>query len=312
MATQGFRLRAAWLFEEGDQLTLSIINCTWRQEHQMRLHLEYLLQALLLPGVERVTVIIESFGLPCQQYTFSRELLDRFAAKAIGPFEFDLLTARKDASPVGLPTTYLRHYEHWGWFPTPRFETFFGGAKGKFKYDLGPGVSLWGQLPWGLYYEAGFSYSLFSTLHGLLDFDRYNPSQILNVATDYIRYRQEGIFSTERAYLQHCYNFGKGFFGRAALGYFQVNYAGVAAECLWYPAQSCIALGVEAALLKKRSYHGLGFQSKIRQLEGFDVTTVLTTYSISAFLISTSTCLNSHSLLKSAQDSFWQEILARD
>ncbi|MFN0065699.1 MAG: YjbH domain-containing protein, partial [Chlamydiales bacterium] len=44
--------------------------------------------------------------------------------------------------------------------------------------------------------------------------------------------------------------------------------AGVAGELLWYPVDSCVAFGVEGAVLKKRSYTGLGFQSQLRRFDG--------------------------------------------
>lgn len=68
------------------------------------------------------------------------------------------------------------------------------------------------------------------------------------------------------------WNFGQGLFAKVAAGYFQVNYAGVAGEFLWYPTKLYFAVGLEGAVVKKRRYTGLGFQSKLRQLEGFTPT----------------------------------------
>jgi hypothetical protein len=112
------------------------------------------------------------------------------------------------------------------------------------------------------------STTLASDLTNMSDFDFFFPSQLPNVATDYVRYRQAYSLSWDRLYLQKSRNFGYGFFGRIAGGYFQVNYGGVAVETLWYPANSVFAIGLEGAVVKKRRYTGLGFQSELRHFEG--------------------------------------------
>ena len=58
---------------------------------------------------------------------------------------------------------------------------------------------------------------------------------------------------------------GRGWFSRLAAGYFEVAYAGIAAEALYYPVQSNWAIGFELAGFRKRSYFGMGFQG-VRKL----------------------------------------------
>lgn len=295
---QGFFLVKAWMEDYEDEcgyprlrLTLSLMNQRYRQEQITRDRIHHLLSSLTPSNVTDVVVIIESNGLPCQEYVYSRTLLDRYARKCIGPFEFDLLTPRMEAEDPDCRLArkiFYHRLDLWRTRFSPRMETFFGNAKGKFKYDLGVKANLEGFFPYNLYYELQLSYTMVSTIHDVGDFDVYNPSQLPNVLTDYVNYRKRRTFSTDRAYLEKSWNLGRGVFARAAGGYFQVNYAGVGGECLYYPANSNLAIGLEGALLKKRSYNGLGFQSSLRILEGYTPSyhpyTILNQYFLNVYL----------------------------
>jgi len=295
---QGFFLRSAWLNPDQNRLYLTVVNLCWWRESQMRHQLQHLLAAWPHRDVNCFTVTIEANQLLCQSYCYRREFLERYVEGSMGRYEFDLLTPRKNPIEPSRQCeclVYKRANLRPCWRINPRFETFLGSSRGKFKYDFGPSLNILGNLPFCLYYDASFSYTLLSSLHGLSDFDFYNPSQLPNVATDYVRYRQQGAFSTDRLYLQGVKNFRCPLFSRLALGYFQVNYAGLAGELLWYPAKSLFAIGIEGALLKKRSYSGLGFQSTLRQLEGFKPTyqpyTILDQYFLDLYFDMPSFCL---------------------
>ncbi|MCH9625392.1 MAG: hypothetical protein S4CHLAM123_05660 [Chlamydiales bacterium] len=272
LESQGFQLTKAWI-QNGSDLWLRVINNCYRQECVARERLKYLLASLTPSNISTVVVIIESNALACQQYVFNRQRLLDSVEHRIGPYEFDLLTPRQEAcacQPVCSDCIFQRRYDLWRGRLSPRFETFLGSSKGKFKYDVGLKLDLEGFLPCQWYYEFQISQTALSTLNNVGDFDFFYPSQLLNVATDYVRYRTEGAFTWDKIYLQKSWNFGRGFFGRASGGYFQVNYGGIAGEALWYPVNSLVALGVEGAVVKKRSYTGLGFQSKIRRFKGRD------------------------------------------
>lgn len=263
---QGFRLLQ--VNQCNQCLTLMILNQTYRQECMVRRRLQHVLGALWPENIEKMTVILTAYGVPCQQYTYERDLLQRYCMGRVNLYEFDLLTPRAPACPPPGRVLYRRRLDPWRVRPFPRLETFWGSASGKFKYDLGFGSTLEGFLPGAVYYELGLSVTAASSLRDVGDFDRFHPSQLPNVLTDYVRYRQEGTFSVDRAYVQKNWNVCGQTFAKGAAGYFQVNYAGVAGELLWYPVNSVVALGVEGAALKKRRYHGLGFQSSLRHFDG--------------------------------------------
>ncbi len=263
---QGFELTKAWINDS--TLWIRLINCRYRKECVTRMRLQRFFAALTPSNIQTVVVEIESYGIPCQQYVYNRECLLRFADQCMSPFEMDTISPRQEACvcpPADL--IFSRRYNLWRARISPRVENFFGSVSGKYKYDVGVKLDLEGFLPCNWFYEAQISTTLVSDLRGLGDYDIFFPSQLPNVATDYIRYRQSHALSWDRLYLQKSWNFGRGVFGRVAGGYFQVNYGGAAAEMLWYPANNYFAIGLEGAVVKKRNYTGLGFQSEIRHFD---------------------------------------------
>lgn len=271
---QGFQITKAWMEDNTGKTSLwiCVINRCYRQECLVRKHIEYLLAALIPSNIDEIVVLIESYGVVCQKYVYRRDFLLMYRDHCMSPFEFYTLSPREN---VSFPDAcfsrkiFNRRNTLCRFRPSPRFENFLGCATGKYKYDLGVQGTFEGFLPYDLYYEFQLSRTLASSIRGLCDVDLFSPSQLPIVATDYIRYRQTRALSWDMLYLQKSHSFGSGFFGRIAGGYFQVNYGGLAGELLWYPADRYLAIGLEGALVKKRRYNGLGFQSKLRQMEGF-------------------------------------------
>ena len=146
--------------------------------------------------------------------------------------------------------------------------TFFGSTSGKFKYNVSAVASPEGYILDQLYYKFQISYAIKSSMQGLGGPDRANPSRLLIVRTDTLKYFQTNTFSMEQAYLQKGWNFGKGWFYRIALGYFESAYGGAATELLYYPVNSHWAIGAEFAAVPKRHYHGIEFKSTTLQLRG--------------------------------------------
>lgn len=269
---QGFRMTKAWL--DGNTLGINIINRCYRKEVNVKSRVAHLLASLTPSNITCVVVTLETYGVPCQQYVFNQEILFDYANNLITPYEFELLTPRE---PPIFPHNegrmiFENRLDLWNAKLSPRFETFLGSRKGKYKYDTGIRAELEGFLPWDIYYQLQVSTTIFSTAKDVSDFDLYNPSQLPNVLTDYVNYRHNNTFTYDKIYLQKNLNLGCSFFAKAALGYFQVNYAGVAAELLFYPPCSNFAIGIEGTALRKRSYAGLGFQNKLRQLQGYTPT----------------------------------------
>ncbi len=256
-----------------DSLWVKVINVRYREEEALRLRLVDLLSSLLPSNIKGVTVVVEADGVSSQEYIFDRQELCRYHLRTLGENELSILSP---LSEVTYPPSFYesqslfeRRKKIWVFTFRPMFRSYFGSASGKFKFDVGLTAGLDGYIFDQIYYEMLASYTIKASSKKIGSIDRMNPSQIINVRSDAILYHQSSSFHLDEAYAQKSWNMGKGFFSRISLGYFETAYAGVAAEVLQYSVQANWAIGVEGATLLKRNYHGLGFQHRVRKLDGF-------------------------------------------
>lgn len=259
--------------EKGNQeLWIRLVNNRYRQESVVRDRIQHVLAALTPSNIATVVVVVESVALPSHEYRFRVQDLTLYRLGTIGAFEMETLSpmeeVRSAPSPEISSLLFHRTKEIWTFTARPRLLTFFGSSKGKFKYNFGLIASPEGYFFDDIYYKMQVGYSIKSTMWDISDVDRFSPSQLPAVRTDTIRYFQNNTFSLEQAYLQKSWNFGKGVTYRLAVGDFEPAYGGGATELLYYPVDSCWAIGGEFATLLKRHYHGVKFTTKIRRLEG--------------------------------------------
>ncbi|GAB4193567.1 MAG: YjbH domain-containing protein [Simkaniaceae bacterium] len=259
--------------ENHRNLWLKVINMRYREEEALRLRLAHLLAGLSPNNIFAVTVAVEADGMVAQEYTYRKEDLYRFGLGIIGIFELNSLSPAQDC--IWRPSSwesaliYKRRKDPWTLTFRPRLLTFFGSVKGKFKYALGFLGGLEGYFHNQIFYKLQLSYNIQSSPSDIGDMDHLNPSQLPNVRSDTVRYFTPNVVSLEQAFLQKGWSIGKGLFFRTACGYFEPAYAGIAAEMLYFPVNSNIAVGMEAAGLLKRKYQGLGFTTKIRRFKNY-------------------------------------------
>lgn len=259
-----------------ETLRLTIFNETYNNACELREQITAILASHIPPTViQQIIVVVEAEGCPIQEYHFFTAHLQAFREGRTGAYELEILSPLKEytpADPLAYTTLFRTYNPFIDWLLLPKTHTFFGSSKGKFKYSLGVNFGVEGFLPSDIYYTVLLGWSPISCLYDLHDVDRLNPSQIINVRTDVVRYYQQKGLTLDEAYLQKCWNLGHGVYFRGSLGYFEEEYAGIAGQLLHYPLNSCLALGIEGALFKKRSYNGVGFTSKVRKLDGFVAT----------------------------------------
>lgn len=275
LSDQGLDLYTAYLFydEKGKKcLWLKIVNNRYRVNQEVKSRVQHVLSALTPEDIEKITVVIEADALPCQAYTYRTEDLYSYRKSEIAPFELATLAPIEEAPPS--PSEYesillfQRKKEIWAFTVRPRFISFFGSASGKFKYNLSGVASQEGYLFDEIFYKLQGSYAIKSSTAGMVGKDRLHPSQMYVVRTDSIKYYQTNSVHFEQAYLQKGWNARKGRFVRFASGYFEPAYAGFALETLYYPVTSNFAAGLEAALVWKRHYDGIGFFKKVPKYDG--------------------------------------------
>lgn len=276
MRQQGLDLLEVTLgYDECQDLTMrmTIVNTTYHTEPEVRTRLNHLLAYLIPSNVDKVIVVVDANGFPIQEYHYYMTYLEQFREREMGPHELNALTGLYEVSwPYPDDYTYLftQKRDLWNLEIYPKTHTFFGSAKGKFKYAAGLNFGLNGFIGDDIYYSLKLGWILASDLSGLRGIDRLNPSRLPNVRTDIVLYYQQKGITIDEAYLQKIWSLGKGWYTRAALGHFEIEYGGVASEALYYPLNSCWAIGAEGAFLMKRELDGLGFTTRVRTLDGFN------------------------------------------
>lgn len=271
---QGFDIWDVWLsYNECNQKILRIktLNDTYRLESEVRCRLNHILSALIPRDIDHVIIVIDAEGFPIQEYHYNMYFVRLYAADEIGSHELGILTPLTEVTCVD-PYTSCHLFgckrECLNFELTPRTHTLFGSSSGKFKYALGLNANFNGYIWNGVYYSIQVGCTFITNIGSCNDYDILNPSQLINVRTDIVRYYRQRGFSLDEAYLQKNWNIGCGCYTKLAGGYFEEEYGGLAGEFLWYPLHSPLAIGVEAAVLGKREYTGLGFTNKIRKLDG--------------------------------------------
>lgn len=265
---QGFDLLEIW--RSNDSLFLRVVNNNYLNAGIVRERLNALLGSLIPENIEEVMVLIEGDAFPIQQILFNMEAVRQFKAKQICEYELNTLNLTQNAvhPPCDAELLFKRRRNLWNLEVFPKTYTFFGSSRGKFKYALGLNVGMNGFLFDKIYYTTLIGWIGTSNLGHSLGIDRLNPSQLVNVRTDIVRYYEQKGITLDQAYLQRNWNLGKGWFSKVSLGYFEEEYGGIATEFLFYPVGSQWALGVDGAYLRKRTYSGLGFTDKFRKLSG--------------------------------------------
>ncbi len=252
-----------------DRLWMKVVNVRYWKEEEVRIRLQHVLSHLIPANVSSITAVIEADGIVTQEYRFRAEELKRYREGKIGETELSIVAPLREASPT--PSIYeasllfRRRKPIWLLTFRPWLRSFFGTSRGKFKYEAGIGLGPEGYLFDEIYYSLWGTYTASSSTQNLCDRDFLNPSRIINVRTDSIRYNQANSLHLEQAFLQKSWNLGQGCFSRLAFGYFEMAYAGLTFETLYYPVQANWAVGFEISSLLKREYFGLGFQRKIRK-----------------------------------------------
>lgn len=271
---QGFDLAEAWLCDDNGRkvLRLKIINMVYREERLVRCRLNALLSALTPDDIDAIIVTIDVLTIPIQEFHYETAFLRLYRDKEIGKYELDILTPLKEATVPNIYTSKLlfkKDLEWWNLEILPKTNTLFGSASGKFKYALGLSANLNGFLYSNIFYSISLGYYFTSYFKQVNDVDRLNPSQIINVRSDIVKYYKQKTVTVDEAYLEKVWNWGRGWYTRLSAGIFEIEYGGVSSEWLYYPVNSPWAVGMDFAVLKKRSPHGVDFTDKVRKLHGF-------------------------------------------
>lgn len=273
---QGFDLQEVWLsvnecFEK--VLLLKVYNATYRNIWDVRRRLNFILASLTPVDIEHVVITMMSEGFPIQEYRYNMTFVRAFSDQSIGDRELNLLTQVCEVSetdPCVSTRIFKENRSLLSYEFLPRLQTYFGSSRGKFKYALGVDFTACGFLYEDIYYDLLLGYTAFTSIKDTRDFDILNPSQLPNVHSDVTKYYRQKKLTLERFFLQKVWNVGCGFYTRAATGWFEIEWGGAAFETLYYPINSCWAVGIEGSILWKRRVNSLGFTTTVRKMKGFE------------------------------------------
>lgn len=252
------------------QLCLKIINTRYREECEVRERIQCVLAALTPSDITNILLVVEEGGVSCQAYCFDRELLQFWYHNQISDLAYHTFVPLQEVPECKNcyeeVIIFQRHKPIGTLVIRPRMLTFFGTNNGKFKYNMGAIVSPEGYIKDQLYYKIQLGYSIASSMQKIKQ-HQTNPSCLPIVRSDTLSYLRPNRLSLEEAYLQKTWNLGYGWFFRTATGYFEIAYAGIAGECLFYPVNSNWAIGLECAATYKRRYQGIAFTNHVKQLK---------------------------------------------
>ncbi len=271
---QGLDIMRGYLSANNNKtiLHLTIINDKYHLEQNVRLRLQRLLSALLPNNVDEVIVVVEAKDIPCQEYLFIGEHLQQYHNKAISDIELMILSPLREISALDKSTATLIYKDSKDLFSftaTPRFRTLFGSSTGKFKYSLGIALTATGHIADTVFYCISIGKRILANIDDTKDTDKLNPSQIINVRSDSVRYEQNNGWMLDTAFLQKNWRMGRGWYSKLSGGLFEPAYGGIGGELLYYPVNTSWAISVETARLRKREYTGTQFTKDIRRLIGW-------------------------------------------
>ncbi len=253
-------------------LWIKIINPQYRSESHFRERVENILGSLSPSDVYAVALAVESQGVLLKEYFYRTEDLRRYCSNQVGAYELSVVSPMKDVNNIPGEYDSILLFKQKKklsiWTLMPEALTFFGNSTGKFKYDIGFIGGPEGYFFDQFYYKLQANYTISSSTSHLATRDTLNPSKIINVRSDTIKYYRANSLHIEKAFLQKCWNLTHGFFGRLSGGYFEIAYGGLGLEMLYYPTHSSFGIGLDLALLWKRNYFGLGFTNEVYKFDG--------------------------------------------
>ncbi|MEM8728243.1 MAG: YjbH domain-containing protein, partial [Chlamydiota bacterium] len=227
-AEQGLNLHRLYITTDennGRTFWIKMINTLYREERDLKERMKSVLSALVPSNIDTVIVVIEADGIPTHEYRFRTVDLLRFQRRKIEDDELEILTPMRQPTlpPNAFEGTLFYHRSKmiWTFNSRPRLLTFFGSATGKFKYSAGLVAGFEGYLLDQLYYKIQGGYNARASISDIGDIDMLNPSQILNVRSDGVKYFQTNRCALEEVFIQKEFYLNKGRYGRLALGYFE-------------------------------------------------------------------------------------------
>ncbi|MEL7255056.1 MAG: YjbH domain-containing protein [Pseudomonadota bacterium] len=247
-------------FVEQEQLTFVGANITGRAAHVRIENTVFMSEAqalgrtmrimsrVLPASVEQFSVTVERNGIPIMTTTMARSDLERLEFES----EDRALAAAQFTDSIrfgNVPEPQADLYPQFTWSIGPSLSFSAFDPDNPFRLDLRAKARASLDLGRGWHIDGATSIRVIGNLDSS---NRPSNSLLPRVRTtigDY--FRNDGL-TLDRLTLAKYARLGPDFYGRATIGYLELQYAGVSAEVLWKPVDSRLALGAEVNYVQLR------------------------------------------------------------
>ena len=248
LGKQGIALES--LSVSGDRVELRYRNLRYRSETIAVGRAARVLAQVLPPSVETFRLVPVSAAMALSAVTLRRSDLEALEFTPDNTEALRALAGIGEAGPAprgALPATGL--YPNFAWGVGPYFEPSYFDPDRPIRMDVGVELALG--------YEPAPGWMIAATLRhrlaGNVKDGRLSNSVLPHVRTDQTLYAQEDT-TLKNFYVARQWRPGQNLYARTTAGYLESMYGGVAGELLWKPVSSRLALGAEAAYVRKRDY----------------------------------------------------------
>lgn len=198
-------------------------------------------------------------GIPLSATTLDRDTLQILENRATAANAMQRTASTTDAGPMRGLTKVADPTPDFQWGVAPYLALIVFNGDAPVQADVGLNFSARYEIQPNLVLSGVISQSLLGK-RDLADITD-TPNDYPNVRTDSRFYGLDGAPTLSNLTLTHYSRLGPNLYGRASVGYFETMYGGAAAEVLWKPVDSRLAVGAEVVYAMQRDYDvGLGFR----------------------------------------------------
>ncbi|WP_245903362.1 YjbH domain-containing protein [Humitalea rosea] len=235
---------------EGNEAQIAVSGGPHRTLAQTSARVLRAVNGVLPPDIGMLRIAWWQAGAEVAEMTIPRAVLEAAAQDQASPEEAWAATRLLPAGTTQWPAGSRAPGGGFDWGVEPRLALVLGDPTSTLRYqgavavggryDLGAGVSVAGSVQ--------------QALLGNLSDGLPSDSALPHVRSDYARYAREGKTSIPALYAERIWTAAPDVFARVTVGLLEPMFGGISTEVLWRPAESAVAVGVDANYVRARDY----------------------------------------------------------
>jgi hypothetical protein len=251
-------LRLVYLSDTGDTVQVGVENNRYGQAAQALGRTARVLANEEPPQAEHFDIALMSDGVPLSAVRINRDDLYELEHDPDNAWRSFARAQISDTIPLVQGGILSDAYPHFSYRFGPYLNFSFFDPDDPLRYELGAVLGLDYTLVPGLTLSTELRQPILSTLD---DSTRPSDSTLPRVRSDWNIYARESNLRVEHMTAEYLWRPGTNLYARTTLGYLETMFGGLSTELLWYPADSRLALGIEANYVAQRDFDVLfGFQ----------------------------------------------------